>query len=617
MAPIYARLVTSSTTSKKNEGSTLKESTLAQNPVILEQVLLYLDFHDVSQLLKTGTSSLRLQLLEFTREVYIGRLGPYTSTQETIVPRNILSLLSAFQSLETVSLISPSVVIPVGKTSPFLELSPTLQHLTISTKVCEVKFIPRLVEIPWSVHFPFLQTLRLGVTAPHEDRTRPMPLTKLHIEKMSLPSTLRVLSLLLPNIKNYMKVINDICHPIGYKLKAHKKITAQDHLTWTSLFNSHSDSDRRNFAWLLPNLRFLEMTSSSEIFEHRLWLDLSILPPLLETIRTCERFPCFTDVRSYSKPVDPLECVKPEISESASVSTPPSSLRTLAVEYATAEMLQACPPSLTRIMVVGNPQTDLNQLFPNRVHSACREKDDTFGAQLRSLFWSLHASFPPKLPEHLTELSVFIRRREPSLWELPKMLPEGSQIRTLKFSGSNLQNPTLGDDYLTQFHHRLSGLTSLHLGLTFGSTPDLMAHMPRTLTKMVIVHIAVVNSEFKLKGTPPLLTSLHASSDATTYVTPEELQYLPKGMKHLFLPPIRVEANPRQNPALNPALEIDFDTKLLPPDCECFLSFIQQGPLLPLSWQNLPSSIRDRITLTPIPTRPDHLFISAEDEFEM
>ena len=610
---VYAVLFTSVPNDKKIQEHTSNASILAQNPAILESVLSYLDFHDVTQLLKTGASAIRQQLLDLTHEVRIGRLGPYTSSQETIIPPNILSTLSAFRSLETISLISPSVAIPVGKTSPFLELGPTLQHLTISTQVSDVKQIPRLVEIPWSVKFPLLQTLRLSIAVTYDATMLVIPYVKLRIEKMSLPSTLLVFSLLLPNLKNQMDVINDICHPIGYKLKAHKKIVAQNNLTWTSLYNSHSDADRRNFAWLLPNLRFLEMTPYMDPASN-IWLDFSILPPLLETLRMSDRF---MDVHAYRLSIDSLELFQMENSGSASTLPPPSSLRSLAMTQAPNKMIQVFPPSLTRATAIGHPNANMDQLLPHRVHSTCRVPDVAIGPHVRSLFCFQPGQFPGKFPGHLKELSVYVRPSNLSFWDLPAMLPEDSKIQSLKFCTDTQPGPTMNEEQLTQFHSRLSSLTSIHLGFFHPINPDLMSYMPRTLTKMAMIRLQVINDEFKLRDSPPLLTSLHLPPAPSTYVRPEELQCLPRGMRHLLLPPISVETNPMQDPAVNPAVEILFDTKLLPPDCECYLAFAQQGTLLPLSWRNLPALFRERITLTPIAPRQLQLYISAEDEIDM
>lgn len=630
MAAIQTRPVYKYSTADKS----CDVSPLTLYDVVFDRVLSFLDFHDLTQLLKAGTASLTQKVLKRAQLATIGSFnfgsGGY---RQPLLPASTFATLSTFQRLETVRLISPSWVYDNGKSSPLLQLSPTLRHLTVSVNLKNLKYASHFLGSGWSERFADLRTLRVQIASPPVEKY----CFKLNVKKLSLPPTLRVLSILSAFISNASEVALELSQPIGYKMSSQHKKSLQTLSSWSVLYNAHSDPDRQSYVYNLPHLRFLELTclSAAESAKETMIMlpDLSILPPSLESL-AMHTGQALIDVhyidRSHAA-LDPMPTLTP------------SSLRTLIVTSLMTRNTTwpACiPPSVTRLVLpTWHSQVDFTHL-PSLFHPPLTNTAVSLwspSVQRTAGFCNTFTGLDQD-PTHWAGVTEFSceHYEDNYLWEdlLTLNLPN---LRSLKCSSSSTRslNASRGPDFsIDRFQNHYSFLVSLDLRLIH--MVGTLEILPRSLTHLEIWAQSCEVGILKLKGCPPCLNTFVLSTSMPSFVVPKHMVHLPKTLTYLQLPPILVRSVPRppahslspisaatsassskqkkkerdQASAAGPTHQVDFDFYFLPPDCLCVLEFVTIDNAL--DWTALPLEFRGQMVLVAVEPHKSDAIVSPE-----
>lgn len=606
-----------------SDGLTLEVSLLVTHSDIFERVLQYLDFHDLSQLLKAGTTALRQSILEATRHVASGTFEPdRIGAMSPLLPRATLATICGFSSLETLTLVSPLWALQAPKRSPLLDLPSTLRHFTLAATI-EPKQTKNLLTFSWSSRMPNLETFRVNLR-----NINILAEFELDFKKLELPPSLRVLSFITPGVTNITDLTLAACHPIGYKLKVHKKRTKKlADCSWSELYHLHPVSDRQAYNYRFPCLRVLELLPP-RIKAKSIWPDLSILPPHLDSL-LFHSGPALLDLNAL--PQDTMSSELIEASNSVITDFPPSSLKTLMFKGLTPPYwISSIPPSVTRLCgpphlspAITSPKTP--PLFPLLRHCGglaheviSPSNQDVIPAALVSAGvagrWS-----PTKMSSNIAELAIDYVG-SPPFWELHTWVP--ANLRTLKVKSGDMAEPRANPLFMEHF----SALQSLDLNCEC-IRGDFLDFMPPNLTRLSVVGEHAMHTDLKLENTPPRLQTLIVSFlPYAVFVMPRQLAYLPKTLRFLALPMILVDVHQVPSDAASGSLatgnhaadnmveEIIFDFDCLPLDCVCVLQFRLQGHAPRDLVGSVPASIKRKVTRANHFFLPQRAFAMAESQ---
>ena len=465
---------------------TATESHLLRNASITVLVLEFLDLHDLMQLIRTGNTILRRIIYSEARNVCISFNEMDTlACPGPIFPTYIFDQLATFQSLHSVSLVSLKWKMPMYKSSPLLLLPQTLRHLTILASQFSNESFSNFMFLPWSTHFPLLETLRLNIeTYPYDS----MPRVGYFIRANQLPQTLRVLSLTSGLIADKITLMQSILYPIGYDLErsANKCGNA---VNWSDSWHAHSEAERASFTYNLPNIEYLELPVDFEfppqVPAFTSFPDLAVIPPALETF-IYGPLPSIGSALKFRRSV--VFHASNGLHPTPSSKT--SSLTSLLFHgVPPVGWLQLAPPSVTQLIAPEICGLPLNDIFPclKVLHQdATLDKMAEYGSYLQSSTTTILSSLTIYLNGRLSGFSYSSAAPilEPAL--ASKLAPEYPQ----QLCDYSCTGPYAASHIIALIHGlRSSPLTRSLLSMTLSAEalqPDCLGVLPPNLTDLTL-----------------------------------------------------------------------------------------------------------------------------------